>query len=87
MNKDVVIKILKRKSITQKELNNFLSEYIYKEKNSYPSAEQLKNIVQLIYHGFFNINFAALRAAEHLGILVTTLFNKNNEYIKTYVSE
>ncbi|MDA3856277.1 MAG: hypothetical protein PF569_08520 [Candidatus Woesearchaeota archaeon] len=87
MYKNIIIKILNRERITQKELNSFISEYIYREKKTYPTAEQLKNIIQLIYHGLFNINYAAIKATEQLNLQITTLFNKNNEHIKTYVTE
>ena len=87
MNKNLVIKLLKSKDVSIKDVTQFVAEYIEEEKKTPPTKEQLQAAVQLVRHGVFNLHFALLRVAEKLNLTVVSITNKNNEVVRVDVYE
>jgi DNA invertase Pin-like site-specific DNA recombinase len=85
MNKKIIKKILENKQLSLIEINEFISDYVYLQKNKYPTSEELKAIITLITSGIFNITYAATQAALKIGLTITTLYDKNNYAIKVYI--
>lgn len=85
MDKKIIKKILENKQLSLVEVNKFISDYVYLQKNKYPTSEELKTIITLITSGIFDITYAATQAALKTDLNITTLYDKNNYIIKVYI--
>lgn len=85
MDKQVVIKILERKQISQEELFIFITDYIKSEKGKDITGQELQMIFQAIQMKVFNLYYAAEQAAIKLNLQVTSLYNKVGQIIRTDV--
>ena len=87
MDRSVIKKILNREQLTQEEFNTFIVDYVKSEKNQDITAKQLQEITVAVQHGVFDIMFAAKKAAEKENLQVVDIFNKNGQFVTTYVYE
>ena len=85
MDKKIITKILKNERVTLAELNSFISSYVFNQKETNVSTEQLQKITMLIQSGMFDLRFAALQAAQKVGLKVSVLKDPFDNYIKTFV--
>jgi len=82
MNKEVVIKLIKNQQVTQKELLEFIVDYIEFKKRPAPTAEQLQGLLQLFEMRIFNLDIPLQEVVKPLNLQVVKLFDKNNLLIK-----
>lgn len=85
MNKKIIINILKRVGISNKDLNTFITEYIFWQKEKEITTQELLGISQLIKRNIFDLQYAARLAAIHLKLNVIYLIDKNNNIINVNV--
>lgn len=87
MNKELIKKLLGKNEIELSDLNTFVTEYVKETMNYDITVEELTGIVKLIQMQVFNLRFALVRSAIHLGLNVMSIFNSKNELIRTDVYE
>ena len=83
MDRNTVVKILKKESITLQELNAFIIDYTKHTLDKDISQVELSAIAELVQSGIFNLGFAAEKVANVLGISITRVFNKNGDLLRT----
>jgi hypothetical protein len=87
MNKELVKKLLTKTEVELSDLNTFITEYVKEIKNYDVTIEELNGIVKLIQMQVFNLRFALMQSAIHLGLNVMSVFNNKNELLRTDVYE
>lgn len=83
MDRNTVVKILKKESITLEELNAFIIDYVKHTLDKNISQIELSAITELVQSGIFSLSFAAEKVANVLGISITRIFNKNGDLLRT----
>ena len=86
MDKKLVLKMLTSNSISGKDLNIFIFEYVKMKKSKELSVEEVKQIAEIVKFGIFNLEYALKEAAKDLNIQVITLTNEF-QVIKTFAYE
>lgn len=87
MNKETVIRLVKRTPIKQEELVQFILDCIEFKKKTAPTPEQLGKILELFRVGLFNFDIILPELVTHFNLQVHTLIDKNNNIIKIDVYE
>jgi predicted transcriptional regulator YheO len=87
LDKQLITKLLTESQSKVTDINHFVVQYVYATKKQELSAQQLATILQALQGGLFNLRFALLRAAQLLNLNVLTVFNKQQQYVKTLVYE
>ena len=85
MYKDIVTQLVKQKSVTEKDINEFITEYVKNKKKKDVTVEQLADIRQLLQMGVFNLNYAAREAARDLGLNITNVISKEGKLLNVLV--
>lgn len=80
-------KFLKKEQVQLSELSDFIVKYCELIKNKIPTAQEIQAITQLIQMQQFNINYAIKNACIKLNIQHIEMFDKNGQYIKSYIQD
>jgi hypothetical protein len=73
--KDILIKLIKKEKVSNIEFNEFITDYIYKRKNIYPTGEQLQLITRMIFQGIISIDYIIKEAIKDFNIQIITVSN------------
>lgn len=87
MYKDIVIQLIKNKSVSENDINEFITEYVKIKKKKDITGEQLTGIKELIKLGFFNLGYAAREAARDLKLNITTVHDVQGNMLRVDVTE
>ena len=71
----------------EKDVADFIVQYVKEEKNIEITPIQLENIFILIKFGAFNLNEAIKRACIREKLTFISLFTKEGVFLKSYVYE
>ena len=87
MTKEFIKRLLESPTISDTDLNTFISEYTLEKLNRNITGEELMAIAMLIKTGHFNLRFALLEAAKSLDLNVLTIADQMGTIIRTHVYE
>lgn len=85
MEKDLIKRIVN--SPNEKDITDFIVQYVKEEKNIEVTPVQLQNILILLQFGAFNLTEAIKRACIRENLTFISLFDKEGKFIKNYVYE
>ena len=84
--KEFINKIINNQQVNINELNTFIVDYCKLMENKIPTQEELTGIVTAIQMGIFNLTTAVKYAAIKLNIQINTLYDKQGQMIKMFIS-
>ena len=84
--KEFINKIINNQQINLNELNTFILDYCKLMNNKIPTQEELTGIVTAIQMRIFNLTTAVKYAAIKLNIQINTLYDKQGQMIKMFIS-
>jgi len=87
MYKNIVIQLIKNKSVSEENINEFIVEYSKIKKNRDITGEELTSIKELIKMRIFNLEYAAREAARDLKLNITCVYDKKGNLLHTDVEE
>ena len=87
MTKEFIKRLLESQTITDIDLNTFISEYTINKLGTDITGEQVLGIATLIKTGYFDLRFALLEAAKSLDLNVLTITDRNGVILRTHVYE